>query len=143
MRVWLADDSDVTRTAIRTILHEEARIRMEGEAATFAQAVQRIADGKPDVLVLDLHMPEKRDFAPDAVRAQLGGVERGDFLFKRGRIEGPGGKLRGGDIARQNESLRHDHSSDSTRPSAGSRKTPYGIGINYEYTTGPNDRNTK
>ena len=33
-----------------------------------------IADFKPDVLLLDLHLPEKRHFTPALVKAQLGTV---------------------------------------------------------------------
>jgi CheY-like chemotaxis protein len=36
--------------------------------------MQKIADLKPDVLLLDLHMPEKRDFTPTLIKSQLGAV---------------------------------------------------------------------
>ena len=36
--------------------------------------MQMIGDFKPDVLLLDLHMPEKRDITPALVKAQLGTV---------------------------------------------------------------------
>ena len=74
IKVLLADDSDVMRTAIRKILEEETRIKIVGEAATFAKTVQMIGDLKPEVLLLDLHMAQKRDFAPDLVKSQLGCV---------------------------------------------------------------------
>jgi chemotaxis response regulator CheB len=73
-KVLIADDSDVMRTAIRKLLQEESSINVVGEAATFAETVQMIGDFKPDVLLLDLHMPEKRDFTPALVKAQLGTV---------------------------------------------------------------------
>ena len=65
-KVLIADDSEIMRTAIRKLLQEESNIRVVGEAATFAETVQMIADFKPDVLVLDLHMPEKRNYPPFA-----------------------------------------------------------------------------
>jgi DNA-binding NarL/FixJ family response regulator len=74
INVLVADDSDVMLTAMRRILEEEPRIRIAGEARTFAATIQMIADAKPQVLLLDLHMPEKRDFTPDFVRSQLGSV---------------------------------------------------------------------
>jgi DNA-binding NarL/FixJ family response regulator len=37
--------------------------------------VQMIADLKPDVLLLDLHLPEKRNFSPALVKAQLAAVD--------------------------------------------------------------------
>jgi DNA-binding NarL/FixJ family response regulator len=73
-RVLIADESDVMRTAIRKTLEEAQSIDVVGEAATFAETMQKIADLKPDVLLLDLHLPEKRDFTPALVKSQLGTV---------------------------------------------------------------------
>jgi DNA-binding NarL/FixJ family response regulator len=64
IKVLLADDSDVLRSAIRRILEDERRIEVIGEAGTFAKTVQMIGDLKPEVLLLDLHMADKREFAP-------------------------------------------------------------------------------
>jgi chemotaxis response regulator CheB len=74
IKVLLADDSDVMRSAIRRTLQEEPRIEVVGEASSFAKTMQMIADCKPDVLLLDLHLAEKRDFAPSFVKSQLVGV---------------------------------------------------------------------
>jgi chemotaxis response regulator CheB len=74
IKVLLADDSHVMRSAIRRILEEERRIEVVGEAETFAKTVQMIGDLKPEVLLLDLHMAEKRDFQPELVKSQLGCV---------------------------------------------------------------------
>jgi chemotaxis response regulator CheB len=71
VKVILADDSDVMRSAIRKTLEEEPRVQLVGEASTFAKTVQLIADCKPDVLLLDLHLPEERSFTPELVKAQL------------------------------------------------------------------------
>jgi DNA-binding NarL/FixJ family response regulator len=73
-KVLIADDSEVMRTAIRKMLQEESNIDVVGEASSFADTMQKIADLKPDVLLLDLHMPEKRDFTPAVVKSQLGTV---------------------------------------------------------------------
>ncbi len=75
IKVLLADDSDVMRTAIRKTLNEEPRIEVVGEAASFTTAMQMIADFRPDVLLLDLHLPEKRDFTPAVVKSQLASVD--------------------------------------------------------------------
>ncbi len=75
IKVLLADDSDVMRTAMRKALEEEPRIEVVGEASTFAQTMQMIGDFKPDVLLLDLHLPEKRDFTPAFVNSQLISVD--------------------------------------------------------------------
>jgi response regulator of citrate/malate metabolism len=38
---------------------------------TFAKTIQMIGDLKPEVLLLDLHMAEKRAFTPELVKSQL------------------------------------------------------------------------
>ena len=45
-----------------------------GGASTFPETIQKIADFKPEVLLLDLHLPEKREFTPELVKAQLQSV---------------------------------------------------------------------
>jgi response regulator of citrate/malate metabolism len=56
---------------LRKTLEEERKIHVVGEAETFGQTVQMIRDLKPDVLLLDLHLPEKRAISPELVKAQL------------------------------------------------------------------------
>ena len=73
-KVLIADDSLLMRSAIRKTLLEETRIKIVGEASTFAETVQLVGNLKPDVLLLDLHLPEKRDFPPALVKSQLGTV---------------------------------------------------------------------
>jgi Chemotaxis response regulator containing a CheY-like receiver domain and a methylesterase domain len=74
IKVLIADDSDVMRTAIRRVLTEDRRIEIVGEASTFAQTMQMIGDCQPSVLLLDLHLPEQGDFTPVFVKSQLAGV---------------------------------------------------------------------
>jgi DNA-binding NarL/FixJ family response regulator len=69
--VLIADDREEMRTAIRKMLQEQKGIDVVGEASSFADTMQKIADLKTDVLLLDLHMPEKRDFPPALVKSQL------------------------------------------------------------------------
>jgi two-component system response regulator NreC len=69
--VLLADDSDVMRGVVRRLLKEEPRITLVGEAVSFAQTMQMRADFRPAVLLMDLHLPEKRDFTPAFVKSQL------------------------------------------------------------------------
>jgi DNA-binding NarL/FixJ family response regulator len=44
IKVLLADDSDVMRSAMRKTLEEEPRIEIVGEASTFAATMQMISD---------------------------------------------------------------------------------------------------
>jgi len=75
IKVLLADDTDLMRHAIRKLITEEPRIELVGEASNFGQAMQLIADHKPQVLLLDLHLAEKREFTPASVKSQLASVE--------------------------------------------------------------------
>jgi two-component system invasion response regulator UvrY len=75
IKVLLADDTDLMRHAIRKLIKEEPSIELVGEASNFGQAVQLIADFRPEVLLLDLHLAEKREFTPALVESQLSSVE--------------------------------------------------------------------
>ncbi|WP_409237510.1 response regulator [Streptomyces sp. PA5.6] len=58
IRVVLADDERMVRTALRAILSAEQGIEVVGEAATGAEAVSVVRDLKPDVVLMDVRMPE-------------------------------------------------------------------------------------
>jgi two-component system, NarL family, response regulator NreC len=58
--VVLADDHNVIRAGLRTMLEKEADLRVIGEAANSAMAMKLVRDRRPDVLVLDLNMPEAK-----------------------------------------------------------------------------------
>jgi chemotaxis response regulator CheB len=64
IRVLLIDDSDIMRRAIARTLEEEASLEVVGEGTCFADAVELCGTLKPDVLVLDLHMPDEDDAPP-------------------------------------------------------------------------------
>jgi DNA-binding NarL/FixJ family response regulator len=76
IKVLLADDSDIMRSAIRRTLEEEPRIQVVGEATSFAKTMQMVIDHKPDVLLFDLHLADRRDLKPHIVKAQLAGVRK-------------------------------------------------------------------
>ena len=71
IRLLLADDSEIMREAIKKLLEDEPRIHIVGEASCFGAAMQSVADTKPDILLLDLHLPQKRDLPAPIVRSQL------------------------------------------------------------------------
>lgn len=58
-RVLIADDHAVVRCGLRSLLSGQPGIEICGEASDGAEAVARTKSEKPDLLVLDLTMPEK------------------------------------------------------------------------------------
>lgn len=69
--VLLAEDSETMRVAVRRLLKEDPRIALVAEATTFAQAMQMRVDFKPEVILMELHLPERRDFTGAFVKSQL------------------------------------------------------------------------
>jgi two-component system response regulator NreC len=56
--VALADDHAVVRGALRALLEGQADLEVVGEAEDLAGARRAVADHAPDVLVLDVNMPD-------------------------------------------------------------------------------------
>jgi DNA-binding NarL/FixJ family response regulator len=69
--VLLADDTAVMRKAIRRLLESEPGIEIIGETADFAQTIKMTTDLKPQVIVMDLHMPDASRVTPSDVKAGL------------------------------------------------------------------------
>lgn len=58
LRVLVADDHAVVRKGIRALLATEAGMAVVGEAANGAEAIRAAAELHPDVILMDLLMPE-------------------------------------------------------------------------------------
>jgi len=70
IRVLLADDHALVRQGFRRILEDDPRIAVVGEASTGLSAVQLTKETRPDVVVIDLAMPD------------LGGLEASAEILK-------------------------------------------------------------
>jgi DNA-binding NarL/FixJ family response regulator len=58
IRVVIADDQQLVRTGFRMILADESGIEVVGEASNGAEAVAVAARLRPDVVLMDIRMPE-------------------------------------------------------------------------------------
>jgi DNA-binding NarL/FixJ family response regulator len=58
IRLLIADDHPVVRDGLRAMLATQPDMELVGEAATGTQAVERARALRPDVVLMDLQMPE-------------------------------------------------------------------------------------
>lgn len=58
IRVLLVDDSEMVRTGLRTLLSADATVDVVGEAANVADGIAAGARLKPDVVLLDIRLPD-------------------------------------------------------------------------------------
>ena len=72
--VLVVDDADVIRRTLRDFLKGEPAIKVLGEASNFAEAISMTGALKPDVILLDLHMPDDRSFNPEFVKENFSGA---------------------------------------------------------------------
>jgi DNA-binding NarL/FixJ family response regulator len=58
IRVLIADDHLIFRLGLKSLLNNEPDIVVAGEATTGTQTIEKFKDLRPDVVVLDLRMPD-------------------------------------------------------------------------------------
>ena len=58
IRVLIADDHGVFRWGLRTLLGSEPDIEVVGEAATGREVLERAAELQPDIILMDIQMPQ-------------------------------------------------------------------------------------
>jgi two-component system response regulator DevR len=58
VRVMLVDDHEVVREGLRTLLGRGKGVLVVAEASTMAEAIETAARAKPDVIVMDVRLPD-------------------------------------------------------------------------------------
>ncbi|MFJ4223159.1 response regulator [Microbacterium sp. NPDC089695] len=92
IRVLLVDDHAMLRAGFRTILDTQPDIEVVGEAATGAEAVAAASALRPDVITMDVQMPDMDGIeatrllvADPAITAQIAIIttfDRDDYLYR-------------------------------------------------------------
>ena len=60
INILVADDAEVILRGIKMMLRGNEEIQIVGEASSFSEAIEKSAELRPDVLVIDLHLAEGR-----------------------------------------------------------------------------------
>jgi two-component system, NarL family, response regulator DegU len=74
VKVFLADDAEVMRKAIRRFLSDREYISVVGEASTFYEMIEKTAELQPDLIILDLNLPDRNHIAPSEAKRLLNGA---------------------------------------------------------------------
>jgi DNA-binding NarL/FixJ family response regulator len=68
IKVVVADDKAAVRLGIVQMLKTDTDLEVAGEASTFAEALEVVDSLKPDIVVLDLHMPDEKNYLPGSCK---------------------------------------------------------------------------
>lgn len=91
IRILIAEDQRIVREGLVALLEDEAEIELVGEATNGQQAIERFAELRPDVVLMDLQMPvldgaeatrQIRASFPDARILVLTTYATDEFIFK-------------------------------------------------------------
>jgi two-component system, NarL family, response regulator DegU len=91
INIVLADDHVLVRNGIKAMLESEPDIKVVGEASNGSEALDRARNLRPDILVLDIRMPEMtgleaaaklRDFAPATKAVILSMHDSEDYVLQ-------------------------------------------------------------
>jgi DNA-binding NarL/FixJ family response regulator len=90
VRVLLVDDDDLMRAGLRSVLSSDETIEVVGEAGDGRGAVQRVGELRPDIVLMDVRMPNLDGISatrevlaaqPEAKVVILTTFEEDDYIF--------------------------------------------------------------
>ena len=91
IKVLIVDDHPVVRIGLRTMLESESNIEVTGMAGSANEAMSEVERSHPDVVLMDLRMPEKegteaivelRRLHPDLRILVLTNYEADEYIFR-------------------------------------------------------------
>ena len=95
-RILIVDDAPAVRESLRWLLEDEPGLTVIGDAASGVEALQKTASLKPDLVILDIELPDLDGFAvarqiksmPDPPRIVMLSMHNDILSQKRGTDAG-------------------------------------------------------
>jgi two-component system LytT family response regulator len=142
IRIVIADDEPLARQRIRSLLEDRRDVTIVGEARDGAEAVDMILRERPDVVFLDVKMPELDGFEVIAALDEMNQVDTeaaasscspaiifvtafGEFAVKAFEVRALDYLLKPFDRARLDRALESAAARRAARGAAGDRSTPF------------------
>jgi len=103
IRILLVDDQPMLRTGLATVLSTEPGLEVVGEASNGQEAIHKVAQLDPDVVCMDVQMPDMDGIAATRALVEAGSraamlilttFDRDDFLFETLRAGASGFMLK-------------------------------------------------
>ncbi|MFT3886899.1 MAG: response regulator transcription factor [Arachnia sp.] len=149
IRVLVADDQPLIRYSLRALVEGEADLELAGEASTAREAVRVAAATRPDVVLMDIRMPDGDGI--DATRAILADpasagcrilvvsmFELDEYVYAALRAGASGFLLKDTEPDRLLEAIRRTHDGESLfAPSVLTRLVAHYVGRSSEAPTPP------